>query len=257
VACPTAQYLEADAAQIEFRLFAHYAGNRQIIEQYAREPRTSFHKLTWEMIKAYKPDMLYTHQKSFNFAGQYGAKSIKLAVMMGFITEEEGNEIRSAKRWDDPRLRLIKEIEAAYARMLPEREPLLARASHLFKGSCDEFCHKNDELHRQYPHRGFVRTLRGRRSRSVNNYKSYIGLNRVLQGTGADIMKLKLAVLHRERKHTGLLMRSTNHDAVLGDARLPETLDRVREVLNEQPYPELRVPIIWECGTGGSWAECK
>lgn len=257
------KYLEADAAQIEFRLFAHYANNPRILADYAKEDPedpatwTSFHKTTWAMMKTYKPDMLYSNVKNFNFAGQYGARSIKLAVMMGHITEREGDEIRRAKRWNDPRLNLIHEIEAAYAKMLPEREELLNRASHLAKPECDEYCKKGDALHRKYAHRGYVKTLRGRRSRYPNNYKPYTGLNRVLQGTGADVMKLKLAVLHRERKNTGLLMRITNHDAVLGDATESHTRQRVSEVLNEQSYPELKVRILWECHEGVSWADCK
>ena len=99
---PGAQYLEADAAQIEYRLFAHYAENPEVIKAYQQDPDLSFHKMAWAMMKRYKADMLYSHQKSFNFAKQYGAKSIKLAVMMGFITEAEGDEIREARRWDDP-----------------------------------------------------------------------------------------------------------------------------------------------------------
>lgn len=250
-------YLEADAAQIEFRLFAHYANNPEILAWYARDPMMSFHKMTWERIKMYKPDMLYTDIKSFNFAGQYGARSIKLAVMMGYITEEEGDEIRRMKRWDDPRLTLIHEIEAAYRKMLPEREPLLNRAAHLAKSECDEYCRRNDAMHREFPHRGFVKTLRGRRSRFPNNYKTYIGLNRVLQGTGADYMKKKCVALHRERKNTGFVMRITNHDATLGDAPTPETLPKVAAILAEQSYPELKAPIVWECHTGDSWAGCK
>ena len=52
-------------------------------------------------MKRYKPNMLYAHQKSFNFAKQYGARSVKLAIMMGFITEDEGAEMRATKRGGD------------------------------------------------------------------------------------------------------------------------------------------------------------
>jgi DNA polymerase I-like protein with 3'-5' exonuclease and polymerase domains len=249
--------LEGDARQIEYRLFAHHANNAAVLEAYRRDPLLSFHKMTWGMMKAYKADMLYTHQKSFNFAKQYGARSIKLAVMMGFITETEGDEIRAAKRWDDPRLALIHEIEDAYKRIMPESDMLLSRASHLAMIECDKKCNIDDDLHKQFNHRGYVMTLLGRRSRFNSNHKTYIALNRVLQGTGADIMKQKLVELHKERKTTGFLLRLTVHDAVVGDARLPETKDRVAEILNHQSFPELRVPILWEVGVGRTWADCK
>ena len=104
-------YLEADARQIEYRLLAHHANNEKVLAAYRADPLTSFHETTWQMMKAYKPNMLYAHQKSFNFARQYGARSVKLAVMMGFITEAEGEEIRAAQDWNSPKLKLIKEIE--------------------------------------------------------------------------------------------------------------------------------------------------
>lgn len=251
-------YMAADAAQIEYRLGAHYANNAEIIAAYKTDPWLSFHKMTWNRMKAYKPDMLYPHQKSFNFARQYGAKSVKLAVMMKFITAKEGEEIRRNKRWDDPRLATIHEIEAAYNKMMPEGDILLARAAHLFKPACDDYCNQRDQFHRErLPHRGFVKTLRGRRARNPDGYRSYIALNRVLQGTGADIMKKKMVELHRERKHTGFMMRLTAHDELGGDKRLPESLDRVMEILNVQSYPELRVPILWEGKSGKTWADCK
>ena len=124
------------------------------------------------------------------------------------------------------------------------------------KNECDQYCKRGDALHRQLPHRGYVKTMLGRRSRCVHNYKPYIGLNRVLQGTGASIMKRKLTEVHAQRKDTGFVMRITNHDAVLGDATTPETKDKVSTILNAQSYP-MKVPILWECGTGRTWADCK
>lgn len=257
VPAPGALFFEADAAQIEYRLFAHYANNRDIIAAYKDDPWLSFHKMTWAKMKAYKPDMLYSHQKTFNFAKQYGARSIKLAVMMKFITEAEGDAIRKAKRWDDPRLTVIHEIEDAYSKMMPEGDQLLDQASHLAKSKCDEYCRQGDELHKKFEHRGYVKTLRGRRSRFPHNHKTYIGLNRVLQGTGADIMKLKLVELHRERKQTGFLMRLTVHDAVQGDVPSYESVKQIGEILNHQSYPELKVPIKWTTNAGKNWAACK
>jgi hypothetical protein len=252
-----ADYLEADAMQIEYRLFAHFAQNEEVLRAYREDPRMSFHKKTWAMMKTYKPDMLYSHQKNFNFAKMYAARIIKLAVMMGFISEREGEEIRRKKAWNDPRLALIKEIDGIYNQVMPEVNQLLDKAAHLAKPECDSYCRKNDNLHRQYKHRGFIKTLLGRRSRFPDSYKTYIGLNRVLQGTAADILKKKSAELHKERKWTGLLMRLTVHDAFGGDARLPETKQRTTEILDAQSFPELRVPILWEVGTGRTWADCK
>src|SRR5262249_27310551 len=135
----TGEYLSADAMQIEQRLLVHQANNARLIKEYEGdlerlqhgEETVSYHKVTWRMMQEHKPDMLYSHQKSFNFAFQYGAKSVKLAVMMGFITADEGEEIRRLKQWNDPRLDTIKAIERAYQKMMPEGPALLERAAHL------------------------------------------------------------------------------------------------------------------------------
>lgn len=185
----------------------------------------------------------------------YGAKIIKLAVMMGFITEDEGAEIRAAQRWDDPRLAIAKEIEAAYKKIMPEKDMLLNRAAHLAKPFCDDFCKKGDQLHRDYPHRGYVMTIAGRRSRFDSGYKTYIALNRVLQGGAADWMKKKLAILHKARRDTGLLLRLTVHDAALGRA-YEGTKQKVQEILDTQVFP-LKVPILSSVHTGRTWADCK
>ena len=249
-------FMEADAMQIEFRILVHHTGNAALLKAYEENPRMSYHKTMWALLKTYKPDMLYTHTKSYNFAAQYGARSIKLAVMMGFITEKEGNEIRAAKRWNDPRLNLIHEIEAAVKKAHPEAGQLLDRAAHLAKPECDDYCKRSDALHRQFKHRGYVKTLLGRRSRFDSSYRTYIALNHVIQGTGADIMKQKIVELHRERKTTGFRMRLTNHDATLGDRLLPDTQRRVDEILNRQSFA-LKVPILWDLGAGETWAGCK
>ena len=62
--------------------------------------------------------------------------------------------------------------------------------------------------------------------------------------------------LHDARKDTGFLMRITNHDAVLGDALAPDTMAKVSAILNRQSFP-FKVPILWELGSGPSWAGCK
>ena len=247
---------EADAEQIEFRLLVHYSQNKKLLEAYRKDPRMSFHKEMWAMLKAYKPDMLYVHTKSYNFASAYGAKSIKLATMMGFITEREGAEIRAAKLWDDPRLALIKGIEAAYAQAHPEAKALLEKAAHLAKPACDDYCKRGDRWHRELPHRGWVKTMDGRRSHFTEGSKHYIALNHIIQGSGASIMKRKLKELHDARKATQFVMRITNHDAVVGDALEPDTMAKVGAILDAQSYP-LSVPILWACKQGPSWAECK
>jgi DNA polymerase I-like protein with 3'-5' exonuclease and polymerase domains len=135
---------------------------------------------------------------------------------------------------------------------------------HLGRSACDKkWCNQYDALHKRFKdapnkgHRGYVRTITGRRSRFPDNYKVYRALNRVISGTAADINKRKLVELHKARKQTGFLMRATVHDEVFGDSQADHTLKAVDEILNHQSFPELKVPIIWECNEGANWAESK
>jgi DNA polymerase I-like protein with 3'-5' exonuclease and polymerase domains len=255
------RYFAADAAQIQYRIFAHHANNPRILAMYAADPAASFHKMIMGMISPHKPDLIYEKLKSMNFMKIFGGGLLKVAEMMEFINAIEAKQIRAAKgQRTDPRLEHAREIERIYAREIPEIEPMLKQASHLAMSYCDDWCNttrESQDLHRRFPHRGFVRTIKKRRSRFPDNYRLHKAFCMIDQGTEGDIVKTKIVELHKARKHTGLLMRMTVHDEITGDAQQPETSARVHEILNHQSFPELRVPILWECKEGANWAECK
>ncbi len=252
-------YLEADAQQIEFRIFAHHANNARMLAAYAENPEMSFHRFIHAVLQQYK-EMSYTSCKQMNFMIIYAGGLIKTAVMMGYITARVGDEIAAAMaQKTDPRLSTAREIRAIYDREIPEVGPLLKMASHLAQSQCDEWCNKSSEsrsLHRRFKHRGQVRTLLGRIGRFPNNYGLHKALNKVIQGSAADIMKTKLVELHEQRRETGFLLRMTVHDSVGGDIADAESAQRVKAILNHQSFP-LRVPILWSVSTGANWAACK
>lgn len=257
-----ARYFAADAAQIEFRIFSSFANNPRVMAAYAADPRTNFHKFIWPLLREFRADLSYTGTKGLNFATIYGAGLPKTGVMMNMLTEEMADEIRKfGNQKTDPRLDPVRDVKAIYNRELPEVEPLLRKASHLAQSKCDEFCGKSRisrELHAEgLPHRGFVKTIKGRRARFPNGFGLHKALNRVIQGTAADIMKQKLVEVHNARKDTGFVMRMTVHDELCGDSPDPECDRRVMEILNQQSFSGLRVPILWESDAGASWADAK
>lgn len=243
------KWLCADAEQIEYRIFVDYTRSRRIIAEYEKNPRLNFHKLIEQMMKGQGVAMDYDGAKTYNFATIYGAAQVKRSVMLGFITEEEGNEIRERKAWNDPRLAPLKAIDAAYNRLVPEVKPLLERAQKLAET------------------RGYVMTRMGRRSRFwravpdgqrvVLDNRYHKAFNNIDQGTAADYNKVKLVEVHRERKHTGFVMRFTVHDEMDGDAREPDTLAKVREILDRQSWPDMKVQLLWDANLGDNWAEAK
>jgi DNA polymerase-1 len=235
-----ARWLSSDAMQIEYRIFANYARNPRVLEAYQKDPLTKFHNLVLNMLLPYKSDLTYRRCKDCNFAKVYGAGLKKLALMLEYISPEEFAKLTKEKASSShPKLAKAKEIDDLYNRLLPEVRPLLRQASDLAES------------------RGWVQTVLGRRSRFPDKFRLHKAFNGIDQGSAADIMKMKLVELHRQRKYTGFLLRFTVHDEVNGDTSDALTASRVAEVLNSQSFPEFaKVPILWETETGANWAEC-
>jgi hypothetical protein len=81
--------------------------------------------------------------------------------------------------------------------------------------------------------------------------------NGVDQMTEASYMKTKLVELHESRNETGLILRITNHDEVVGDVQDLDGARKVDRILNRQSFPQLRVPLTWSTSTGPNWAETQ
>ncbi len=232
------QWLSADAAQVEYRLFAHEGNNPAIIKAYQDNPELSFHKFVHEKVLKYQPNFTYRQQKDLNFAKIYGAGIKKLALMLEFITKDEFLElVQQNASYDHPRLQKAVEIDRIYNQLLPEVKPLSNRAMSIAQN------------------RGYVKTILGRRARFRQEDPAHKALNRRIQGSAADIMKQKLVELHRCRKATGFKMRFTVHDEVNGDIPDQEAAEKVRGILNHQSF-KLRVPILWDLKIGANWRTC-
>lgn len=212
-----------DAAQIEYRLFAHYANSQPIIEAYREDPWLKYHKVVHAMLTPYKPDLLYKATKNLNFAYIYGAGPDKLSEMLGLPVSETLKVIR------------------IYEREIPEARKLRNLAESTAK------------------RRGYVRTLLGRRARFPGGDRSHKALNSIIQGTAADIMKEKTIEVHKAIKAgdlpDGTKLRLTVHDELVGDVPNQEAADAIAEILNTQTF-DLSVPILWEMETGENWAAC-
>jgi len=230
------QWLSADAAQIEYRLFAAEARNPRVLKAYAENPRLSFHRLVWDQVKALKPDITYKQQKALNFAKLYGAGILKLALLLETITAQEMTDLRATPHPSNhPKLKSAREAMQIYSRVLPEVGPMLKRASMSAERT------------------GYVTTLLGRRARLTSHH--YKALNRKIQGSAADIMKMKLVELHNARAQTGLTLRFTVHDEVDGDCPDIGCKERVQGILDRQSA-DLAVPILWDVTTAPTWGEC-
>jgi DNA polymerase I len=218
-AAPGRKVISADAKQVEFRIFAHYANSKRILDEYAKDPNVSFHLLVWEIAKKSVPDIRYKPLKNTNFAKLYGAGVKQIALMTG-LTEQEARP-----------------FVAEYDRFLPEVSKLLSQASNAAAVN------------------KFVKTMAGRRARFPDGQFLHKALNSIIQGGASEINKEKACELHASRHETGFLLRLTVHDEFVGDGDA-EVAEKVRAILDRQSFPHLRVPILWDVNVGDNWAEC-
>jgi DNA polymerase I-like protein with 3'-5' exonuclease and polymerase domains len=209
-----------DAEQIEYRLFAHYAQPPKVIEAYKNDPHTDFHNVVMGMIREVMATITRERTKDVNFAKLFGARVPRIANML-CVTKKEAQKFINA-----------------YDTAFPEAEQLIKKTMNLAET------------------RGYVKTILGRRTRFPTRERLHKAPNGIIQGSAADEAKTKTALLHRERKNTGLKMRFVVHDEINGDVPDLESAKKVDALLNTQIL-KTRVPLLWKMGTGKNWQEAK
>lgn len=211
-------FLSSDAEQIEYRLAAHFAESKRLIQAYKDDPWLDQHAVVKDLLLPFRPDMTRKRAKTLNFGQVYGSGEETTARGLGVPTHEAQKFI------------------AAYNQTFPEVKPYLTSVAHEART------------------KGFVTTLLGRRQRFPDKEYAYKAFNAKDQGSAADIMKMKLVEAHKARKQTGFVMRMTAHDSVTGDCPDQRCAEMVNEILNRQSI-ELLVPILWKTQIGNNWAE--
>lgn len=236
---PGMQYLSVDAEQIQYRIFAHEANNKRVLQAYAENPYLSFHKMMWKQLQLHKEDITYKRTKDVNFAKIFAAGLAKLSLMMEFVTKKEFLELRAEHAGKDhPKLAKAYEIVKIYAREIPEADHQLRHATNLAES------------------RGYIKSILGRRMRFPHKERTHKALNGRIIMSEADIVKTKAVELHKNRNYTGLILCFQVHDEFDGYVSEGEKArKRIEEILNIQSFPSLRVPILWKAKIGTSWGD--
>jgi len=222
---PGKLWVSADAAQIEYRIFASLAANPDVLAAFAKDPDADFHQLVTDMVRSLAmPSASRKYVKNVNFAKIFGAGTKKIRRMLGCSMDE-------AQAFID-----------AYDQAFPEVGPLIRSVEQAIRRR-----HRTEGC-------GYVRTLTGRRRRYPDLDRLHSGLNAFIQGTAADINKIKLRAVYDERKRLDLTMRFTVHDELDGDIGTPAKARELQRLLNEPALPDLKVPIRWGVGIGPNWA---
>lgn len=234
-----------DWAQFEFRWFAHYTKDPNILKAYEDDPDTDYHQIV--------SDITGIPRKP-RFAGDANSKQINLGMVFGMgkgkMAYEMGLDF-TVRRGDDGRewYNAGPKAEAifdTYHSSIPGVSKLLSEASSIAKS------------------RGYVQTIMGRHLRFPGGKYTHKAGGLVFQGTSADCMKQKMVELWPICKNEGIEMLLTVHDELdfsmpMGEA--PRQMARVKEVLEtfdgERCPIKCRVPIKSSVELGANWYEAS
>jgi DNA polymerase I-like protein with 3'-5' exonuclease and polymerase domains len=240
-------WLKIDYSQIEYRVLLHFATGEVadgIREQFHRDPKTDYHALVaeWAGIDR-KP------AKSLNFGIIYGMGLQTMCNNFGWTKEQATH------------------FTEMYHEKIPFAKVLLAKAG---KTAGD---------------RGFVRTLLGRRARfdkyepaeygqwdalTLDEAKityagkrlrrafTYSALNRVIQGTAADIMKLAMVKIWEAGlcDVTAPPMLTVHDELDFSLPRTTEAHDAAREIVHAmETAVDLSVPLVADAEIGPNWGD--
>lgn len=246
-----------DWSQIEYRFLAHYAvggGADACRAAYTNDPKTDYHKMCAEFCGIDPEDKIKRKRvKNINFAKGYGAGAKTLAGHMQCSEDEARTFI---KQYNEALPFALATYEKAES-VANERGIIRTIAGRLAHFDLWEPRWKEAGAEWSAKRHDAALEAWGPRIRRAFTYKA---LNRLLQGSAADLMKK--AMVMREQAGIGAILGPsliTCHDE-LGESK-PATVageNAMQELqhIMEHAIP-LRVPVIAERESGTSWGSCK
>ena len=253
-------WVRHDWSQIEYRFLAHYAtgpGSDEVRRRYNESPETDYHEMTLDMVAPVAGWDISTADlrkqkrkpvKNINFGLAYGMGEAKLTSDLG-LDRSAGSKLFSA-----------------YHRAVPFVKKTYDRASEIAKD------------------RGYIKTILGRRARFVMwqgtdkwnspafreeeaqkeygnaRVRAFVhkALNRLLQGSAADMMKLAMVRIHQSGAPAilGCPLLTVHDELDHSKPRTPAGDEATAEIKNimETCLP-LRVPVIADEDRGPNWGE--
>lgn len=244
-------FISCDYSQIEFRLIAHYAGDRDVIDAYNNDPDTDFHTLTASLMYGVPPGevtkMMRKKAKFINFGVGFGAGKRKVMQMLlgdpAILTEvcEEHPDFSQEE------IEAECERRAAYIyESYHERMPGIKRVSNEAAKVCKR--------------RGWVFNAYKRR-RHLPEKAAHKAFNSIVQGGAMDIIKDRFVALARDEylRKTDTRIVANVHDEFLFETPLERLMDtdvhdRIVSIA-EDPLVRFSVPIRVGLGVSpSSWA---
>jgi len=237
-----------DYSQIEYRCLAHYAvgdGADALRAEYNANPLTDYHDKTHSLVlQLTGKDIPRKPIKNINFGGIYGVGKKKLIRMLG-IGDTLGRELYSAYHQAAPYASATLEHCADIVNMTGEITTILGRKSRFDLWEPAEWDDKRPAL----PYHAALSTYG-----DIRRAATHKALNRRLQGSAADIMKMAMLRCWEDGifDATGV-PRLTVHDELdfSDPGGCDEAFNEMQRVM-ETALP-LNVPVVADYESGPDW----
>lgn len=239
-----------DYSQIEYRFLAHFAvgmGSDHIREEYNRDPNTDYHEAVRQLIKRISGmELERKPTKNINFGLTYGMGQNKLIETLG-LTKAKGAELFAAYHNGAPFVKATMEMAMQTAQTQGFVQTILGRRSRFDKWEPQRF----DSGAIPLPYEKAVAAYG-----AVKRAGTHKALNRILQGSAADMMKVALL-----KCWEGGVFAETGvpsimvHDEVnfSYDESKKAAFDEMQHIL-ETAIP-LRIPVLADGEQGPNWGD--
>lgn len=212
---------EADYSQAEPRTFAHYTESEKIMRGYMQTPFVDMHSVVAKELGVDR--------------GTIGKR-----LNMGMLTGLGPKSLAGHMDWPEDKARRTWEWYMSV--FFPELRQFHQDATTIYK------------------RRGYVWTMLNRKCRLRDRNLAYQAVSRIIQGSGADIIKYKLLEADKacEAINDEVQILMTIHDSFVFQAPedrkdfVDEMIKRMSSV--QEPPFSMRVPFLMDVGKGENWA---
>lgn len=238
-------WVDADMASFEVRIFAHLVGTDDIKKAYADNPEMDFHQFVADLSGLVR---------NATYNGQPNAKQLNLSMIFNQGNGTTAESMGMPWSWESfiPK---GSTKEVTYKKAGPEAMGIIDKYHSKLTGvkRLAEACKATAEK------RGWIFTREGRHLRFPKGYKSYKASGLLIQATSADENKRNWLLIDEVLQAEGGKMLLNTHDSY--SLSLPEgDEERVARLVKENVEKDrgLRVPLILEVNKPApNWWESK
>lgn len=247
-------WAKIDLSQIEYRYLVHFAVGRgadQARSMYCNDPRTDYHDYTQNLVKEHTGKLIERRPiKNINFGLIFGMGEDKLAMDLQ-MPKAEASALFKHYHKAIPFARSTMDWAADEAKRNGTVATIMGRLSRF------ELYQPGGRGGRDLPGLRYEAAL-ARYGADIELAYLHKALNRKLQGSAADAMKMAMVNAYRAGCFNIIMPRLTVHDE-LGFS-MPGTPESEQALAETKWHMEnaisLRVPVIAELTRGSNWGEC-